>query len=235
MLDERARESPPAKGTAAGFFDVDGTLGSTNVVQAYLNFRLYGSSLLQRWVRSTLLLPRVPFYAVLDTFSRERFCRVFYRSYAAVRQSELESWAAEAGQRYWRPRLYPEALRQLEQHRADGHRIVLVSGGIEPVLKPLAQMLDADALLAAQPEMKDSRLTGRLVDGPLSGTRKAEAVHRIGDSLGVDLATSYAYADSYADLELLECVGHPVAVNPDRRLRKLAERRGWPIRVWSHR
>ena len=230
-----SEEEQPSGGVAAGFFDVDGTLGSTNVVQAYLSFRLHGTSRLQRWAFSTLFLPKVPFYAVLDTFSRERFCEVFYRSYAAVRLSDLEKWAAEAGRRFWDRRLFPDALRQLDDHRAQGHRIVLVSGGIEPVLRPLAQMLAPDALVAAQPELEDSRLTGRLVHGPLSGDKKAQAAREVGDALGVDMERSYAYADSYADRELLESVGHPVAINPDRRLRRLARRRGWPIRVWNRR
>jgi len=202
---------------------------------AYLAFRLHGSSRRQRWAFSTLFLPKLPFYAVLDSFSRERFCEVFYRSYAGVRLSDLETWAAEAGRRFWDRRLFPDALRQLNDHRANGHRIVLVSGGIEPVLRPLDQILAPDALVAAQPEMEDSRLTGRLVGGPLSGHKKAHAALEVAASLGVDMQQSYAYADSYADREILECVGHPVAVNPDRRLRRLARREGWQIRQWRHR
>ena len=220
---------------AAGFFDVDGTLSSTNIVLAYLAFRLHGTSRLQRWAFFTLFLPKVPFYAVLDTFSRERFNEVFYHSYAAVRLSDLETWAAEAGRQFWDRRLFPGALRQLDDHRAQGHRIVLVSGGLEPVLRPLAQMLTPDALVAAQPELQDSRLTGRLINGPLSGNKKAQAAREAGDALGVDMERSYAYADSYSDRELLESVGHPVAVNPDRRLRRLARRLGWPIHVWDRR
>ena len=160
---------------------------------------------------------------------------MFYRSYAGVRLSDLETWAAEAGRRFWDRRLFPDALRQLNDHRASGHRIVLVSGGIEPVLRPLDQILAPDALVAAQPEMEDSRLTGRLVGGPLSGHKKARAALEVAATLGVDMQQSYAYADSYADREILECVGHPVAVNPDRRLRRLARREGWQIRQWRHR
>ena len=214
---------------------MDGTLGSTNVVRAYLAFRLHGASRLRRWALSTLFLPKVPFYAILDTFSRERFCEVFYRSYSKVPVSDLEAWAAEAGRKFWDRRLFPDALRQIDHHRAQGHRIVLVSGGIEPVLKPLAEMLAPDALVAAQPEIVDSRLTGRLVDGPLSGEKKARAAQEVAATLGVDMRRSFAYADSYADREILECVGNPVAVNPDRRLRKMAQSRGWQTRSWRHR
>jgi HAD superfamily hydrolase (TIGR01490 family) len=216
----------------AGFFDVDGTLGSTNIVLAYLAFRYHRTSRLRRLAFFSLFLPKVPFYAVLDTISRERFCEVFYRSYASVSQSDLELWATEAGRRFWDERLFPDALRQIDDHRAQGHRIVLVTGGLEPVLQPLAQMLEPDAMVAAQPEIEDSRLTGRLVGGPLSGDKKARAAQEVAADLGVDMQQSYAYADSYADREILECVGHPVAVNPDRRLRRMARRQGWPIRKW---
>ena len=169
----------------------------------------------------------------MDTLSREWFCRVFYHCYADVLEEELERWGCDAGREYWAPRLFPKALRQIEDHRARGHRIVLVTGGIEPVLKPLARIIAPDALVAAQPETQDGRLTGRLVQGPLSGGRKAEAARDIAASMGVDMRRSYAYADSYADREILECVGHPVAVNPDRRLRRMARSRGWQVRRWD--
>ena len=228
-------EGHPDGQAAAGFFDVDGTLASSNVVLAYLDFRFHRSSRFRRWLTTTLFLPKVPFYAALDAISRVWFCNVFYRSYAEVDLSALKEWAAEAGEDFWNKSLFPEALQQLREHRANGDRIVLISGGIQPSLAPLAEMLAPDALVAAQPEMENGRLTGRLVDGPLSGDRKVRAAREISEALGVDMERSYAYADSYADHELLESVGHPVAINPDRRLRALARRRGWPVRIWSRK
>ena len=143
-----------------------------------------------------------------------------------------EAWAERDVARYWHGRLYSQALRKLDEHREQGHRIVLVSGSLEPVLKPLADALGTDALIATEPEVDGSYLTGRLVHGPLNGDRKAVAMRHLSDSLGIDLEHSYAYGDSYADKEFLESVGHPVAVNPDRRLKKIAKSRGWPIHNW---
>ena len=218
----------------AGFFDVDGTLCSTNIVQAYLDFRLQDASFVRRWAHLTLMLTKLPYYVVLDSISRDRFCEVFYRKYARVGEAEMERWAAGAAERYWSPRLFPAALQQLEAHRAQGHRIILISGGIESVVKPLAEVLGVDAMFGTEPEVEGTYLTGRLVNGPLNGMKKAEAAQQLSDTLGVDLERSYAYGDSYADREFLECVGNPVAVNPDRRLKKLARSRGWPIQKWSH-
>ena len=224
----------PVGGVPAGFFDVDGTLGSTNVVLAYMHFLRHDTTTFRRLARTALLLPALPYYAVVDMISRERFIEVFHRKYANVRQSELQAWATEAGELFWRPRIYPEALRQIAWHRGKGHRVVLISGGLEPVLEPLVKVVEPDMLVAARPETRDGRLTGRLIDGVLSGPKKAQAAHEVSEALGIDMAQSYAYADSRADLELLESVGNPVAVNPDRRLRGESLRRGWPIRAWGH-
>ena len=138
-MNDRAMEGKPVGDAAAGFFDVDGTLGSTNVVQAYLNFRFHRSSRLQRWLFAILLMPKLPIYVTLNAISRAWFLKFFYRSYAKVDLSALKEWAAEAGEEFWNERLFPDALRQLHEHRAKGHRIVLVSGGIQPSLAPLAE------------------------------------------------------------------------------------------------
>ena len=217
----------------AAFFDVDGTLGSTNIVLTYLAFRNEEASSMERWLRIASIVPRIPYYKLLDQLSRNLFCTVFYRKYAGVDRAELEAWAKRDVARYWNDRLYPAALRKLEEHRERGHRIVIVSGSLEPVLKPLADALGADILLATEAETEGTRLTGRLPGGPLNGENKAIALRSLSDSTGIDLERCYAYGDSYADKEFLESVGNPVAVNPDRRLKKIATSRGWPIQHWA--
>ena len=220
------------QGVPAALFDVDGTLAASNLVYAYLDFRLYRRPLLYRYLWLASILPKLVYYAFLDLRSRSRFNEVFYRNYAGVSLKEMEGWAQGAVKRFWEPRMLPEALQQLQEHRAQGHRIVIVSGGMALTLEPLARWLEVDACASAWAEVDGDRLTGRLAKGALSGEAKAVATHEVAEQLGLDLAQSYAYADSYADREFLECVGHPVVVNPDRRLRRLAGQRGWPIRIW---
>ncbi len=212
---------------------MDGTLGSTNIVLTYIEFRNERAPRLERWLRIASVVPKIPYYKLLDRLSRNLFCTVFYRKYAGVEREELEAWAERDVERYWRDSLYPRAVARLEEHRERGHRIGIVSGSLEPVLKPLAAALGADILLATEPEMDGSRLTGRLVGGPLNGEHKAEALRRLSDSTDIDLAHCYAYGDSYADQQFLESVGNPVAVNPDRRLGRIAEDRGWPVESWG--
>ena len=132
---------------------MDGTLGSTNIVLTYLAFRNEGASALERWLRIASIVPRIPYYKLLDRLSRNLFCTVFYRKYAGVDRAELEAWAKRDVARYWNDRLYREALRKLKDHRERGHTIVIVSGSLEPVLKPLADALGTDALIATEPEV----------------------------------------------------------------------------------
>ena len=98
---------------------------------------------------------------------------------------------------------------------------------------PLGELLQADEVMASRCGVSAGRFTGELSSGPLSGTAKAEAAEAWATQSGVDLSESYAYADDMSDLPLLELVGHPVAVNPERRLEKLARSRGWPVRHWT--
>jgi HAD superfamily hydrolase (TIGR01490 family) len=212
---------------------VDGTLASSNLVFAYLDFQLWR---LPRWKWLgwlALFLPRVPYYLVLDAISRQRFNTSFFRNYSGIRRDDLERWAEEAVHGFWQRRLFRDGLERLRHHRAQGHRVVLVAGNLKPILDPLGAWLQADAVVGAQPETIGDRLTGRLMGDPMSGGAKAVAARRAAELLGIDLAQSYAYTDSYDDRTLLECVGSPVAVNPDWRLWRLIRRRGWPSVHWG--
>ncbi|MEE9249057.1 MAG: HAD-IB family hydrolase [Dehalococcoidia bacterium] len=222
-------------GVTGVFFDVDGTLAASNLVDAYIDFRLSNRTLLRRGLWLLSFIPKLPYYALVDRFSRARFNRMFLGSYEGVLLEELRSWAEREGVQYWVSRLYADALLEIGRHRQQGHKIGLVTGGLLVTVRPLSSMLSVDAVAAAEAESLNGRLTGRLATGPPSGQTKAEETRRLADTMGVDLGKSYAYADSYSDRHFLECVGHPVAVNPDRRLRRLARARGWSIRMWRRR
>jgi HAD superfamily hydrolase (TIGR01490 family) len=127
------------------------------------------------------------------------------------------------------PYIYLEALDLMELHRALGRRVFIVSSAPEEVVRPLAERLGDVEVLATRARTVDGRYTGEL-EFYCYGEAKAEAIRALAAERGIDLSSSYAYSDSITDLPMLEAVGHPVAVNPDRELRREAERRGWQVR-----
>jgi HAD superfamily hydrolase (TIGR01490 family) len=127
----------------------------------------------------------------------------------------------------------PESKSLLEMHAQAGRDRYIVSATPQELSDPLAAALDLEGSIGTRSEIVDGRYTGRL-DGPfVYGAGKAEAVEKLAAERGYDLRLCYAYSDSASDLPLLELVGHPVAVNPDRSLAAAAHQRGWPIVVFS--
>lgn len=126
-------------------------------------------------------------------------------------------------------RIYPGARRLLDQHLAAGHAVWLVTAGPVEIGELIARRLGATGALGTLVEQVDGRYTGRLVGDLLHGEAKADAVERLAKREGIDLASSYAFGDSAHDVPILSLVGHPVAINPDRRLRRHADREGWPV------
>lgn len=128
------------------------------------------------------------------------------------------------------PYVYAEALDLMELHRSEGRRIYIVSSSPEEVVRPLARHFGVSGVIATRAAIgADGRYTGEL-EYYAYGEEKAAAVRAVAHRVGIDLTRSYAYSDSATDLPLLGAVGHPVAVNPDKELRRVAEEQGWPIR-----
>ena len=225
--------SPNAR--AAAFFDVDRTCASSNLLNAYLHFALDDKRPLGKAISVVGLLTRVPIYAYLDWRDRVRFIRRFFRNYNGVPLESLELWARGPGLDYWCRRLYQEARDQVNSHREQGHKVVLLTGGLLEMVTPLSEILHADEVMASRCRISEGRFTGELESGPLGGSAKALAAEAWARESGIDLSESYAYADDTSDLPLLDLVGHPIAVNPERRLQKLAHSRGWPVRRWTAR
>jgi HAD superfamily hydrolase (TIGR01490 family) len=127
------------------------------------------------------------------------------------------------------PFVYQEALDLMELHRSEGRDIYIVSSSPEEVVRPLARHLGVAGVLATRARIEDGRYTGEL-EFYCYGDAKAEAIRTLAGARGIDLGSSYAYSDSATDLPMLRTVGHPVAVNPDKELRKEAETEAWDIR-----
>jgi HAD superfamily hydrolase (TIGR01490 family) len=130
------------------------------------------------------------------------------------------------------PHLYEEARALVAGHRAAGQDIVVVSASGHEVVDPIAALLGADTVIATQMVITDGRYTGDVAFYAF-GEAKATRIRELAADRGYVLADCFAYSDSITDLPMLEAVGHPTAVNPDRALRRVAARRGWPIRTFT--
>ncbi len=123
----------------------------------------------------------------------------------------------------------PEARRLLDLHRHAGRSTYIVSAAPQEIVGPLAQSLGMAGGIGTRGEVRDGVYTGQLAGPFCYGAGKVEAMHELSRWDGLDLAQCYAYSDSASDLPMLRAVGHPVAVNPDKRLEREARRNGWPI------
>jgi HAD superfamily hydrolase (TIGR01490 family) len=127
-----------------------------------------------------------------------------------------------------RPLVYDEPLELVESHRARGERVYIVSATLQEIVQHIADDLGFDGAIGSTCEIVDGAYTGRTLRAA-HGEGKATALRELAAAEGFDLAASTAYSDSYSDVPFLEAVGHPVAANPDGKLRRIAAERGWPV------
>jgi len=127
------------------------------------------------------------------------------------------------------PRIYPEMRKVIDAHRAAGDLTYLVTAAPRDLAEEIAAYLGMDGALGTRAELVDGTYTGRLLGPVLHGPAKLEAVAQLAAAQGIDLRECSAYSDSVNDRPLLEGVGHPVAVNPDRVLHQLAAECNWPV------
>jgi len=142
---------------------------------------------------------------------------------------QLEDWREEFMREWIEPIILPKAQALLQRHREQGDFLLIITATNRFVTAPIADRLAVDHLLATEPEVRDGRFTGRVAGTPCFQRGKVERLQQWLQESGHTLAGSWFYSDSHNDLPLLEVVDHPVATNPDERLRAIATARGWPI------
>jgi alcohol-forming fatty acyl-CoA reductase len=228
---KRRKTTDEKPGAVAAIFDVDGTLVGSNVVSyfAWLRMRELPAPLRPLWL--AWFLTKIPYYWGLDKISRAHFNRAFYKNYAGWKLSRARHLGQESFAGFTLERIFPEALQQLRDHKAAGHRVVLLSGALDFLLDPMKDL--ADDVLCSTLAHENGAYTGELTGAPVAGDARARMLASFARRRNLDLSKSYAYADSISDLPMLEAVGNPVAVNPDRRLGAAAKDRGWRVEHWD--
>ncbi|MDP9388127.1 MAG: HAD family phosphatase [Actinomycetota bacterium] len=213
-------------------FDLENTLIASNVVESYawLATRRLPAEERLRFVLRTLR--EGPGLLALDRRDRGDFLRHFYRRYegAPRQQVEEDAWKMFSG--LILTKAFPAGIRRVREHRALGHRTVLITGALDFVIEPLRPLFD-DIVCAKLGCDAGGHLTGELLAGPPTGEARALVMADYAEAENLRLEESVAYADSASDLPMLEAVGHPVAVNPEAKLATIARKRGWHVEQWA--
>lgn len=216
----------------AAFFDMDGTLLSSNVIETYLWVRLRELDGTDRLAELGRIASKVPSLVQAERRSRSDFLRGVYREYEGARLDDLNDVADDFLTSHVLSRLSPDAVRRIRQHRAAGHQTVLITGAIRPLTRPLIPLFDH---IEAADLAVDSRgvCTGHLASSPLVGESRGAWMKSYAAEHGIDMVASFGYADSHSDLPLLEAIGNPVAVRPDVALYRHARRSHWDVVDWA--
>jgi len=213
-------------------FDLENTLIASNVVESYswLATRRLDTPERVRYVLRTLV--EAPGLLKLDRLDRTDFLRHFYRRYADAPVDQIDEDAREMLSQLIVAKSFPAGIRRVRQHRAIGHRTVLITGALDFVVEGLRPLFDE--IVAAEMSVRpDGTYSGEMTEVPPTGEARAQILADYCDAEGLDLGECVAYADSSSDLPLFEAVGFPVAVNPETRLAAIARKRGWLVEEWS--
>lgn len=213
---------------SAAFFDLDKTILGTSSSLAFTR-PLYDKGLLNRAdvVRSAYR----QFVFTVGSANHEQIEKMRHYLSALVAGWDVEHLGQivlDSLDDIITPTVHAEAIDLIAEHKAAGRDVVIVSASGSEIVKPIADLLGIEHVIATKLEIEHGRYTGR-IQFYAYGQNKANAMKVFALQQGYDLQDSYAYSDSETDLPMLEVVGHPYAVNPDTKLRETANERGWPV------
>jgi|CXWL01.1.fsa_nt_gi HAD superfamily hydrolase (TIGR01490 family) len=217
---------------SAAFFDVDGTIIDTTIVHYFLYYKLRFTPRWKVRIWYPWFLAKCGVYLAMDKFNRGLLNSIFYRNYAGLSVAETKTAAADCVRHISDSKWLVGAREKMQEHRGAGQEIVLVTGSLDFLMESLAGVLGGGSVLAARLEERDGRFTGKLAGGPVIAEEKRRRMLEFAVRNRIEMKQCHAYGDSSADLSMLEAVGFPHAVNPDRKLRAIACKRDWPIHDW---
>lgn len=213
---------------AAAFFDLDKTLLAKSSTLAYAK-PLYQQGLITR--SDLLRTAYAQFMYVISGADDQQMDQM--RAYMSQLVTgwdvdQVKKIVADALGTVIEPIVYSEALTLFDDHHEAGRDVIVISSSGTEVIEPICELLGADKAIGTQVGIEDGKYTGELIFYAY-GQAKADAMRALAEDEGYDLSASFAYSDSITDLPMLEAVGHPVATNPDKELRAIAQQRVWPV------
>ena len=217
---------------AAAFFDLDKTVIAKSSTLAFSRPFYKGGLVNRRAVLKSSFAQFVYLLQGADEDSMDRMRDYLKTLCAGWPVETVNAIVAETLHELIDPMVYAEAVALFDEHKAAGRDVVIVSSSGEEVVGPIGEMLGVDHVIATRMVVEDGRYTGEIAFYAY-GEGKAQAVREMADDRGYDLAQCWAYSDSYTDRPMLEAVGNPVAVNPDKALRRHAAEQGWRLREFK--
>ena len=213
----------------AAFFDLDKTIIATSSVVA-LGKPFYREGLISKRTLMRGLYAQIIYMLVgADDQKMERMRESMLSLTRGWDQERIKEIVRETLEDVLTPVIYSEALALLDEHRRAGRKTVIISSSPAETVEALGEHLEVNDVIATKARIgADGRYTGEL-EFYAYGPHKADAIREMALREGIDLAASYAYSDSITDLPMLELVGHPAVVNPDRELARVAREREWDV------
>jgi HAD superfamily hydrolase (TIGR01490 family) len=224
--------SQPLPARPAAFFDLDKTIIAKSSTLAFSRSFYQGGLINRRAVMRSAYAQFVYLLGGADHDQMERMRQYISAMCTGWDVQQVRDIVAETLHDLIDPIIYDEAATLIEEHHAAGRDVVIVSSSGAEVVEPIGEMLGADRVIATRMIVEGGSYTGE-IDFYAYAENKAVAMRDLAAVEGYDLSRSYAYSDSVTDLPMLESVGHPNAVNPDRALRREAARRDWPVLVFT--
>jgi HAD superfamily hydrolase (TIGR01490 family) len=221
-----------AGGRPAAFFDLDKTIIAKSSALAFSR-SFYAGGLINR--RSVLRSAYAQFvFAVggADHDQMEKMRAYLSQMVTGWNVDVVREIVADTLHNIVDPMVYDEAVSLIEDHQLAGRDVIIVSASGAEMVEPIGELLGVDAVIATRLAIEDGRYTGE-IEYYAYGENKAKAIMELAELRGYDLGRSFAYSDSITDVHMLEVVGHPHAVNPDKELRRAAKERGWPVLVFD--
>lgn len=230
-LTKEIRQGPTGSKVGA-FFDLDQTILAGFSATSFMRERLLSGRMSPEEMAGTFLgtlsfgMGRTGFSALMSGMTA---------TYRGLAESTLEEVGKEVFAKHLIRQIYPESRALVEAHQRAGHTVAIISSATRYQVEPFARELGIDLVMNTELEVKDGVFTGEVIHPTCYGEGKAIAARQIAEQEGVDLDESYFYSDSHEDIQLLEAVGRPRPLNPNRQLAQIAKERNWPVRRFRSR
>jgi len=202
-------------------FDLDGTIIRLSSEQVFLTYLLNHGEIpipnLLAWTSNFLRVKSLPVAKSNKIYLRD------------LEEDHIHEIARRCFVDALRASIAPHISDLIYAHRAEGRTVVLMSGSLSFLVQPFHEHFQTDMMVAHELEVVDGRFTGKRIGLHPFAENKAKLAQQLVTEHGFDLSDSYAYGNHHTDAYKLELFGHPVAVNPDRKLRQIAMEKGWDI------